>query len=291
MNKKIPDSLAYFVIIVTALISVGMILLRNNAKDNQPQKGITASGSPKNWEEVVLDPNYGNCEKYKKKLNEYGRVTEEDVNAAEIIDERMKVKGKICRLTVNAKYIASQRNKDDKMLKIIEDDGWSANMEIGADAPTGSYLGYWKKSSFLLYEWSFEPKVEGGWDSNFAEKRMRECNMPPGACFANDELKTVISLSFGDKRINDIGRGQVIPETDSNSSGCIAAGQVIPPGRGMKCCGGLVGMFGAKLPDGKCVCTEKDDTCGGAPICAPCGNGKCEADFGENDCVCPKDCK
>jgi len=57
-----------------------------------------------------------------------------------------------------------------------------------------------------------------------------------------------------------------------------------------KCCGGLTSIFGSELPDGRCWCTEKDNNCGGSPICAPCGNGICEKEYKEDRCNCPSDC-
>jgi len=58
-----------------------------------------------------------------------------------------------------------------------------------------------------------------------------------------------------------------------------------------KCCDGLTTIFGSELPNGECWCTEKNNTCGGAPICAPCGNKKCEKEYGEDKCNCMEDCK
>jgi len=71
---------------------------------------------------------------------------------------------------------------------------------------------------------------------------------------------------------------------------CVKAGEAYYPGT-EKCCAGLESIFGSENPDGTCSCTEKDNNCGGAPICAPCGNGKCEGDYGEDKCNCTKDCK
>jgi hypothetical protein len=66
-------------------------------------------------------------------------------------------------------------------------------------------------------------------------------------------------------------------------------GQAIYPGT-EKCCGDLISIFGTQLEDGSCWCTEKDNNCGGAPICAPCGNDKCEKEYKEDKCNCPSDC-
>lgn len=58
-----------------------------------------------------------------------------------------------------------------------------------------------------------------------------------------------------------------------------------------KCCGELNSIFGSELSEGRCWCTNKDNNCGGAPICAPCGNGICEREYKEDRCNCPEDCK
>jgi len=57
-----------------------------------------------------------------------------------------------------------------------------------------------------------------------------------------------------------------------------------------KCCGGLKPMFGYEDSNGKCQCTEEGNNCGGASICAPCGNGVCEKEYREDRCTCPEDC-
>lgn len=57
------------------------------------------------------------------------------------------------------------------------------------------------------------------------------------------------------------------------------------------CCNGLKSIFGSEAPDGTCFCTEKDNDCGGAPVCAPCGNGICEDQYWEDKCNCKEDCK
>jgi len=57
-----------------------------------------------------------------------------------------------------------------------------------------------------------------------------------------------------------------------------------------KCCNNLTSIFGSEKIDGTCSCTEKDNNCGGASICAPCGNGKCEIEYGEDRCNCAEDC-
>jgi len=83
---------------------------------------------------------------------------------------------------------------------------------------------------------------------------------------------------------------QPITEEDDNRTCVIEPGKAIYPGN-EKCCGGLKSIFGSELPDGRCWCTEKDNFCGGAPICAPCGNGICESEYKEDRCNCPEDCK
>lgn len=77
-------------------------------------------------------------------------------------------------------------------------------------------------------------------------------------------------------------------EINSNKR-CTTAGKAHYPSK-ENCCEGLVTIFGSELPNGKCWCTEKDSSCGGTPICAPCGNGECEKEYGEDKCNCPIDC-
>ena len=56
-----------------------------------------------------------------------------------------------------------------------------------------------------------------------------------------------------------------------------------------KCCNDLKSVFPYELPDGTCISPE-NDTRVGAPVCAPCGNGKCESNYGEDKCNCAEDC-
>lgn len=74
------------------------------------------------------------------------------------------------------------------------------------------------------------------------------------------------------------------------SKTCVTAGEAYYP-RKEACCDGLTTIFGYESVNGECLCTEKDNNCGGAPICAPCGNKKCEKEFREDKCNCPVDCK
>ena len=77
---------------------------------------------------------------------------------------------------------------------------------------------------------------------------------------------------------------------NDNLSCVTEPGKAIYPGT-EKCCGDLNPIFGSQSENGSCWCTEKENTCGGAPICAPCGNGKCENEYKEDKCNCPGDCK
>lgn len=80
----------------------------------------------------------------------------------------------------------------------------------------------------------------------------------------------------------------IIEETDNRT--CVTEpGKAIYPGN-EKCCGELKSIFGSELPNGECHCTEKNNNCGGAPICAPCGNNICEKEYSEDKCNCPEDC-
>jgi len=75
-----------------------------------------------------------------------------------------------------------------------------------------------------------------------------------------------------------------------DSKPCISEpGKAYYPGD-EKCCEGLKPVFPYELPDGTCL-DPKDDTRSGSPVCAPCGNGKCEKGYSEDKCNCPEDCK
>lgn len=56
-----------------------------------------------------------------------------------------------------------------------------------------------------------------------------------------------------------------------------------------KCCNGLKSIFGEDHD--VLLCQQLNKYLLGAPVCAPCGNGKCEKKYGENRCSCPEDCK
>ena len=58
-----------------------------------------------------------------------------------------------------------------------------------------------------------------------------------------------------------------------------------------QCCDNLKTIWGSELPDGSCWCSGPDTDCAGANTCAPCGNNKCEAEYKEDKCSCPEDCK
>jgi len=78
--------------------------------------------------------------------------------------------------------------------------------------------------------------------------------------------------------------------SEDDSLKCISEiGKAYYPGT-EKCCNGLKSVFPYELPDGTCI-NPKEDTRAGAPICAPCGNGKCEKEYSEDKCNCPEDCK
>jgi len=73
-----------------------------------------------------------------------------------------------------------------------------------------------------------------------------------------------------------------------NPNSCAKEGEAYYPGT-EKCCEGLKSVFPYELPDGSCISPE-NDTRAGAPVCAPCGNGKCESQYGEDKCNCAEDC-
>jgi len=83
---------------------------------------------------------------------------------------------------------------------------------------------------------------------------------------------------------------------DSNCSpimGCknltciIELGKAYYPGT-EKCCNGLKSILPGSFYDKNC---NEINGLAGAPLCAPCGNGKCEVQYGEDKCNCAEDCK
>jgi hypothetical protein len=209
MNRKISTGFS-FAIIITFTITVIVFWLINvkdmsfvrqqkYAKSNNVDDANTKIlQNNHTTESFILNPNYKNCEDYKSALKKYGQVFQEDVDIIKIIGDRSSIKGRACRITVNTKFLTNQKTNND-VTEIIEDKGWNTDIDIAADGITGNYMGYWKNSEFLLYEYSFEPKASGGWDSDMALKRRENCNLPPGGCFKDNELQTVLSLSFGSK--------------------------------------------------------------------------------------------
>jgi len=74
--------------------------------------------------------------------------------------------------------------------------------------------------------------------------------------------------------------------------GCKTLTCITEPGKAYypgteKCCGDLKSILPESYYDNSC--NELDVV--GAPICAPCGNGKCESQYGEDKCNCASDCK
>ncbi len=65
-----------------------------------------------------------------------------------------------------------------------------------------------------------------------------------------------------------------------------STGKLVPGGKA--CCAGLKAITGIVDPNNKNVCGYQS---GGNSLCAPCGNGKCEAQYGENHCSCQEDCR
>jgi hypothetical protein len=162
----------------------------------------------KSWEEKcdslimkIKEPDYQQCKKYSTILSEYGKVTQKDLDISTIIGEEKGI-GKVCEITIilpKATTNEDELYKDKEIRSIIEKDGWKVNYNIAAGGSTGDYEGYEKDNKFMLYEYSFEPKLDGGWENNAVRERLYNCGLPPGGCFSDDELQTVISLSFGIK--------------------------------------------------------------------------------------------
>ena len=76
---------------------------------------------------------------------------------------------------------------------------------------------------------------------------------------------------------------------------CAKAGEEISPvehRKGVKCCEDLVGIVPGRwlYPLGHADCSIIPPYETPHVQCAPCGNGLCETEYGENRCNCPKDC-
>lgn len=86
-------------------------------------------------------------------------------------------------------------------------------------------------------------------------------------------------------------------EVIEDSSECLKAGESdikggVPSSDDLEllkpCCEGLEEIsYGDVEFEGQCMFPAG----GFGHICAPCGNGKCESEYGENKCNCVKDCE
>ena len=109
-----------------------------------------------------------------------------------------------------------------------------------------------------------------------------------------EEYLVYASGNESKKSANGCSRTKLLSEAQEdlaylNNQTCIIAGEIYYPGT-EKCCDGLKSIFGSENADGSCSCTEPGNNCGGSPICAPCGNGICESQYGEDKCNCAEDC-
>lgn len=69
---------------------------------------------------------------------------------------------------------------------------------------------------------------------------------------------------------------------------CSATGQgVLGKVECSRCCAGLVPIARDTVVDGVCSQAQFLDS----NFCAPCGDGVCQAEQGENTCNCPEDCR
>ena len=87
------------------------------------------------------------------------------------------------------------------------------------------------------------------------------------------------------------------PESASTLN-CLKAGESdirggVPRGSNLDslkpCCAGLKEIDVSVIYDSSYGCIASVGGYGYG--CAPCGNGKCESNYGENKCNCPADCK
>lgn len=76
-------------------------------------------------------------------------------------------------------------------------------------------------------------------------------------------------------------------EDGCRGHGCSATGKGVS-GKVVcsRCCAGLVPIARDTVVDGACSESQFLDS----NFCAPCGDGVCQAELGENKCNCPKDC-
>ncbi|MBU4069991.1 MAG: hypothetical protein KJ646_03330 [Nanoarchaeota archaeon] len=137
-------------------------------------------------------------------------------------------------------------------------------------------------------------KIEERQSENGAEylQGLLSCN--GSNCYVLEGYCSEYQDSFIDAREfikcpNECKNGACLEETDNIKTCILEPGKAYYPGT-EKCCGDLKSIFGSELEDGRCWCTEEDNSCVGAPICAPCGNGECENEYGEDKCNCPEDC-
>ncbi len=103
-----------------------------------------------------------------------------------------------------------------------------------------------------------------------------------GLIWLQKQTKTPLLPIFVDTTLRQTG----LKKQDA----CATAGEgIMPPISKFgpkECCDGLKAIFGNDVQD-----CSLDKTLVGLPTCAPCGNGKCEPQYGENHCSCPEDCK
>ena len=165
-----------------------------------------------------------------------------------------------------------------------------------------------KVTQCTLMECSPDVKEE----SKCLEYKEGTCNKEDNCCMEDEDCKYIgytgkcNTQEYVNKIIkeeaekgNTISEAQekdnVICKCENNSCTTLELNCVNTPGQSYYpgseiCCNDLKSVFPYELPDGTCLAAEDDDR-GGAPVCAPCGNGKCEKDYSEDKCNCPEDCK
>jgi hypothetical protein len=124
------------------------------------------------------------------------------------------------------------------------------------------------------------PHEDGG---TSASGEPSDAALPPGVAFMEGTIKCCakgLGQSCCTAREKDVGEC-------AEFQGCTPAGHTVRAKIVCSiCCEGLVPMSPARYVDGKCESPQALDS----NVCAPCGDGVCNASAGENPCSCPADC-
>lgn len=132
-----------------------------------------------------------------------------------------------------------------------------------------------KQNSFLILSFIFCLLLISGCTINKnSEPLIKDNDVIPASSTPKDQSPVINETS-------DCAQRGETPNVMDKSTGKLVPG-------GKACCAGLKAIDGTVNPNDKDVCAYHS---GGSGFCAPCGNGKCEVQYGENHCSCQEDCR